>query len=60
MTTAILRNQAREAEQELRFEAAAKLYRQAIESYPTAGALADRDVSLLTQRAIACESMVSL
>ncbi len=56
MTTATLRNLAREAEQDLRFADAAQLYRRAIAAYPTEGSLADRDIMLLRKRAVECET----
>lgn len=60
MTTATLRQAARDAEASLNWAEAADLYAKAIAAYPRrAGpdSLAERDLSLLETRRAACERM---
>ena len=60
MTTAILRNAAREAAESLQWAQAADLYRAAVEIYPSRiGELAEKDIAALLSRAESCERMVN-
>jgi len=58
-TVATLRNQAREAEQALRWSEAAELYALAADRYTPRGALAQRDIAGLRSLAQSCAQAVA-